>query len=72
MYKLRDIERICHTKIEERRVPSAKEITRAKSQKVFAEVIDIIENSDITSALSFVTQKVEEGEYTAESSQLDL
>ena len=66
MYKLRDIERICHTKIEERRVPSAKEITRAKSQKVFAEVIDIIENSDITSALSFVTQKVEEGEYTAE------
>ena len=66
MYKLRDIERICHTKIEERRVPSAKEITRAKSQKVFAEVIDIIENSDITSALSFVSQKVEEGEYTAE------
>ena len=66
MYKLRDIERICHTKIEERRVPSAKEITRAKSQKIFAEVIDIIENDDITSVLEFVNQKVEEGEYTAE------
>ncbi len=66
MYKLRDIERICHTRIEERKVPSAKEITRAKSQKVFAEVIDIIENGDISSALEFVTQKVEEGEYTAE------
>ncbi len=66
MYKLREIERICHTSIEERRVPSAKEITRAKSQKVFAEVIDIIESGDITSALEFVTQKVEEGEYTAE------
>ncbi len=66
MYKLREIEKVCHTKIEERRVPSAKEITRVKSQKVFAEVIDIIENSDISSALSFVNQKVEEGEYTAE------
>ena len=66
MYKLREIEKVCHTKIEERRVPSAKEITRVKSQKVFAEVIDIIENDDISSALSFVSQKVEEGEYTAE------
>lgn len=66
MYKLREIERICHTKIEERRVPSAKEITRVKSQKVFGEVIDIIENGDIASTLEFVNQKIEEGEYTAE------
>ena len=66
MYKLREIEKVCHTRIEERRVPSAKEITRVKSQKVFAEVIDIIENGDISSALAFVNQKVEEGEYTAE------
>jgi ATP-dependent RNA helicase DeaD len=66
MYKLREIEKICHTKIEERKVPSAKEITRVKSQKVFAEVIDIIENGDISSALEFVNQKIDEGEYTAE------
>ena len=66
MYKLREIEKVCHTTIEERRVPNAKEITRVKSQKVFAEVIDIIENDDITSVLEFVNQKIEEGEYTAE------
>ena len=66
MYKLREIEKVCHTKIEERHVPKAKEITRVKSQKVFAEVIDIIENSDIAQTLEFVNQKVEEGEYTAE------
>ncbi|MBE5825516.1 MAG: DEAD/DEAH box helicase [Butyrivibrio sp.] len=66
MYKLREIEKVCHTRIEERRVPGAKEITRAKSQKVFAEVIDIIEKGDIASALEFVNQKVDEGEYTAE------
>ena len=66
MYKLRDIERICHTKIEERQIPTAKEITKSKSHKVFAEVIDIIENGDIDSTLEFVQKKVEEGEYTAE------
>ena len=66
MYKLREIEKICHTRIEERRVPGAKEITRAKSQKVFAEVIDIIENDDITAVLEYVNQKIDEGEYTAE------
>jgi len=66
MYKLREIEKICHTKIEERRVPNAKEITRVKSSKVFAEVVDIIENGDISSVLEYINQKVEEGEYTAE------
>ena len=66
MYKLREIEKICHTKIEERRVPNAKEITRVKSSKVFAEVVDIIENGDISSVLEYISQKVEEGEYTAE------
>ena len=66
MYKLREIEKICHTTIEERRVPGAKEITRVKSQKVFAEVIDIIENDDITQVLEYVKSKVDEGEYTAE------
>ena len=66
VYKIRDIEKICHTKIEERKVPSAKDITKAKSQKVFAEVIDVIENGDIDSVTTFIMQKVEEGEYTAE------
>ena len=66
MYKLREIEKICHTKIEERHVPNAKEITRVKSSKVFAEVVDIIENGDISSVLEYINQKVEEGEYTAE------
>ena len=66
VYKIRDIEKICHTKIEERKVPSAKDITKAKSQKVFAEVIDVIENGDIDSVTAFIAQKVEEGEYTAE------
>ena len=66
MYKLCEIEKICHTHIEERKVPSAKEVTKAKCHKIFGEVIDIIENGDIDSTLEFVNKKVDEGEYTAE------
>ncbi len=66
MYKLRDIERICHTKIEERQVPAAKEITRAKAQKIFNEVTEIVDQGELDSMLSFVREKTEDGEYTAE------
>ncbi|WP_242826931.1 DEAD/DEAH box helicase [Butyrivibrio sp. MC2013] len=66
VWKIRDIERICHTSIEEKKVPTAKEITRAKSQKIFAEVVDVIENGNIEAALEFVGKKIEEGEYSAE------
>ncbi|WP_022760067.1 DEAD/DEAH box helicase [Butyrivibrio sp. AD3002] len=66
MYKLRDIERICHTKIEEGEVPSAKEITRAKARKLFAEVIDLIEAGEITDCLEFLNDKVAEDEYSIE------
>ncbi|MCR5344284.1 MAG: DEAD/DEAH box helicase [Butyrivibrio sp.] len=66
MYKLREIEKICHTKIEEGEVPSAKEITRAKARKLFSEVIDLIESGDITDCLEFLNDKVAEDEYSIE------
>ncbi|WP_081674159.1 DEAD/DEAH box helicase [Butyrivibrio sp. VCD2006] len=66
MYKLRDIERICHTKIEEGEVPSVKEITRAKARTLFSEVIDLIEAGEITDCLEFLNDKVAEDEYTIE------
>ncbi|WP_081842982.1 DEAD/DEAH box helicase [Butyrivibrio sp. WCE2006] len=66
MYKLRDIERICHTKIEEGEVPSAKEITRAKARKLFSEVIDLIESGEITDYIEFLNDKVAEDEYSIE------
>ncbi|WP_051208707.1 DEAD/DEAH box helicase [Butyrivibrio sp. WCD3002] len=66
MYKLREIERICHTKIEENDIPSVKEVQRAKARKVFSEVIDLIENNEVGDAYDFVQKKIDEGEYTAE------
>ena len=66
MYKLREIEKICHTKIEEGEVPSVKEITRAKARKLFSEVIDLIEGGEITDCLEFLNDKVAEDEYSIE------
>lgn len=66
IYKLREIEKICHTKIEEGEVPSAKEITRAKARKLFSEVIDLIESGEITDCLEFLNDKVAEDEYSIE------
>jgi len=66
IYKLRDIEKICHTKIEERKVPSAKDITRAKAGKTFAEVVDVIENENLDVVTNFINEKIAEGQYSAE------
>lgn len=47
IFKLREIERICHTTIRERKLPSPKDITRAKSGKTFAEAMEIIEQKKL-------------------------
>ena len=65
MYKLREIEKICHTRIDENDIPSVKEVKRAKARKIFTDVIDQIESNQVDDTLDYVTKKIEEGEYTA-------
>ncbi len=66
MYRLREIEKICHTRIEENDIPSVKEVSRAKARKVFSEVIDLIESNQVGDAYDYVQKKIDEGEYSAE------
>lgn len=47
IFKIRDIERICHTTIKERQIPTVKDIVRVKSGKLFAAAIDVMENKDL-------------------------
>lgn len=65
VYKLRDIERICHTKIRERQIPSVSKITEKKSEKILKEAEDVIVNQDISKALSFLEERIALGEYGA-------
>lgn len=64
-YKIRDIERICHTKIKERKVPCAADITARKAEKILKEVTDLIENEDISRATEYILDAVALGQYSA-------
>lgn len=65
IHKLRDIERVCHTQIKERNVPSAADITSVKSEKVLAEALSTLQNKNLDKTMEFLEEKLAEGEFTA-------
>lgn len=65
IYKLRDIERVCHTKIKERNIPSAADITAVKAEKVLSEALDIMQNKNLDKTIEFLLPKLSESDYTA-------
>lgn len=64
-YKIRDIERICHTKIKERKIPNAADITARKSEKILREAYGVIESEDISRAMESILDAVALGQYSA-------
>lgn len=64
-YKIRDIERICHTKIKERKVPSAADIMARKAEKIIKEAVAVIENEDISRSTEYILDAVALGQYSA-------
>ena len=64
IYKLRDIERICHTHIKERKLPTPKDIVRVKSGKVLAEAMEIIDQKDLSALQEKILQAAEEYGFT--------
>ena len=63
--KLREIERICHTKIRERKIPSAADITERKAEKILKEAETVIKEQNTDKALQFVEERCALGEYSA-------
>ena len=47
IYKIRDIEKICHTMIQERKLPAPKDILSARAKKVFAAATEIYTEKDL-------------------------
>ncbi len=64
-YKIRDIERVCHTKIKERKVPNAADITSRKAEKILKEAMAVIEKEDISRATEYILDAVALGQYSA-------
>lgn len=67
IYKVRDIERVCKTKIKAKAVPSAADITAIKAEKIFHQAMELMkdEETDMAAVIRMVEQKLDEEDCTA-------
>ena len=60
IYKLREIERVCHTTIEEKTLPTASKVMRVKAEKAMADALLHRESEDFELMKRFIAKKLEE------------
>ena len=65
IYKLREIENICKTRIKARTIPSAADITAVKAQKILTKVMEIRNDKDLTKMTKIITDKINDEDVTA-------
>ena len=64
IFKIRDIERICHTTIRERKIPTPADITKVKTGKLFLEAMEIMEQKDLADIKKSIQQAAEENGFS--------
>lgn len=69
VYKLRDIQRYCKTKIIPQAIPSLDDITAIKAEKIMEQVMDVMNDTDLTKMINIIEKKVLEEE---ECTSLDV
>ena len=65
VYKLRDIQRYCKTKIIPQAIPSLNDITEIKADKILDQVQDILNDADLTKIVNIIEKKLMEDDYTS-------
>lgn len=65
VYKLRDIQRYCRTKIVPQAIPSLNDITEIKVEKILDRVEDVINDGDLDKMVNIIEKKLMEEEYTS-------
>lgn len=60
IYRIREIERVCHTAIEEKKLPGAAKVMKAKADKYLNKAWELHEHEDMELMRSFVQRKLEE------------
>ena len=65
IYKLKDIERYCKTKLKLQPIPSANDITQIRVDKVFEEVRTLLQEDDLKNMKKVVEARINEEELTA-------
>ena len=64
IFKIRDIERTCKTKIKAKSVPSAADVTAIKAEKALNEAIDVWKDSNLEAMIKIVEEKLDEEDCT--------
>lgn len=65
VYKIRDIERSCKTKVKVRSIPSVSDVTALKVEKVLNEAIALIEAENLSNMVKAVEEKLNDSDITA-------
>lgn len=65
IYKLRDIQRYCKTKIVAKPVPSVHDVTSTKIEKVLNQVTEVIENEDLETFITYIEDRVNQEDITS-------
>ena len=65
IYKIREIENVCHTRIKARTIPSAADITAVKAQKILSKVMEIRNEKDLTKMTKIIADKMNDDDVTA-------
>lgn len=65
VYKLRDIQRYCKTRIIPQAIPSLDDITAIKAEKIMEQVKDVLAETDLSSMIHIIEQKLMEEDYTS-------
>lgn len=65
VYKLKEIQRYCKTKICAQKVPSLNDVASTKIEHVLDEIDQVIETEDLTKYLQAIEDKVNDSDYTA-------
>jgi len=65
VYKLRDIQRYCKTKIYARQVPSLDDVTNTRCDKVLERASELVEENEIKDMIKLISKRLDEEEYTS-------
>lgn len=65
VYKLKDIQRYCKTKIYAQPIPSLNDVSAIKADKILNNITSLIQNEDLRSMVEIIEQRLNEEDYTA-------
>lgn len=65
VYKLKEIQRYCHTKIKLKPVPSLDDVTNTRVDSIFRELSAIIEEENLGRVTELLERKINENDFTA-------